>query len=81
VNSNKPTLTDIRNRQYFDVSALAASAGVNEAIINRMLNGQPVQRYQAELVLSALTDELGQDYTLDTVDIVLFPETDKGEPC
>lgn len=69
---DKPTLADIRKLQYFDVAALAASAGVNESVINRMLNGQPMQRYQAELALSVLSDELGQGYTLDTVDVVLF---------
>jgi hypothetical protein len=73
VSSNKPTLHDIREQQYFDIPVLAESAGVDASIINRMLNRQPVQRYQAELVLTALTDELGEDYTLDTVDIMLFP--------
>lgn len=77
VSSNTPTLHDIRERQYFDVSALAEGAGVDVSIIYRMLNRQPVQRYQAELVLTALSDELSEDYTLDTVDIILFPEGDK----
>ena len=79
VSRNKPTLHDIRERQYFDIPALAESAGVDASIINRMLNRQPVQRYQAELVLTALINELGEDYTLDTVDIMLFPEGDKEE--
>jgi hypothetical protein len=80
VSSSKLTLYDIRERAYFDISALVECAGVDVSIINRMLNRQPVQRYQAELVLTALTDELGEDYTLDTVDIVLFPEGDKEGP-
>jgi hypothetical protein len=76
--SAKPTLALLRNQHYFDISALAEKAGVNSSIINRMLRRQPVQRYQAELVLTALTDELGQNYTLDTVDVVLAPEKGKG---
>ncbi len=69
--SKKPTLEDLRHRHYFDISALAGQAGVERSVIQRMLSRQPVQTYQAELVLAALTDEFGEDYTLDTVDIVL----------
>ncbi|HZR44451.1 MAG TPA: methyltransferase domain-containing protein [Ktedonobacteraceae bacterium] len=74
VSNKKPMLADIRGQQYFDVPALAVSAGVNESVINRMLSGLPVQLYQAELVLSALSDETGKNYTLDNVDVVLIPE-------
>ena len=71
VMSNKPKLGDIRSQQYVDVSALAASAGVSEAVLTKMLNREPVLRYQAELVLAALSDETGEHYSLETVDIVL----------
>jgi hypothetical protein len=80
VSSTKPTLHNMRQRQYFDISALAERAGVDVSVLHRMLNRQPVQRYQAELVLTALTDELGEDYTLDNVDILLFSEANKQEP-
>jgi hypothetical protein len=76
VSSNKPTLYDIRAQQYFDIPALAESAGVDASIIHRMLHGQPVQRYQAELVLAALSDDLSEEYTLDTIDVVLLPGRD-----
>jgi hypothetical protein len=75
--SAKPTLAMLRDQQYFDIAALAEKAGVTPSVIDRMLHRRPVQRYQAELVLTALTDELGKEYTLDTVDIVLAPEKDK----
>ena len=71
VMSNKPTLADIRSQLYVDVSALAAGAGVSEAVLTKMLNREPVLRYQAELVLAALSDETGEHYSLETVDIVL----------
>ena len=75
--SAKPTLATLRDQHYFDIPALAEKAGVSSSIVDQMLRHQPVQRYQAELVLTALTDELGQEYTLETVDIVLAPEKDK----
>ena len=75
--SAKPTLAMLRNQHYFDIPALAEKAGVNPSIIDRMLHHQPVRRYQAELVLIALTDELGQNHTLDTVDIALVPKKGK----
>jgi len=75
--SAKPTLATLREQQYFDILALAEKAGVNPLAVDRMLRRQPVQLYQAELVLTALSDELSQDYTLETVDIVLAPEKGK----
>jgi hypothetical protein len=72
--STKPTLADLRNQYYFDLSALAEQAGVALSAIRCMLNGQPVRRYQAELVLAALADEFGADYALETVEVILFPE-------
>ena len=75
--SEKPTLEDLRNQHYFDISALAEQAGVDTSVTHRMLRRQPVQQHQAELVLAALADKFGEDYTLETVDIMLFPEEDK----
>jgi hypothetical protein len=76
----KPTLLDIRNQHYFDLATLAGQAGVDPSLLHHMLSYQPVQRYQAELVLAALADEFGEDYALETVDILLLPEEDKQEP-
>lgn len=75
--SAKPTLATLRDQHYFDIPALAEKAGVNPSVIDLMLHRQPVQRYQAELVLTALTDELGKEYPLDRADIVLPSEQDK----
>jgi hypothetical protein len=72
--SKKPTLADLRNQHYFDLSALAERAGVDISVICRMLHCQPVRGYQAELVLAAFADEFGADYALETVEVVLFPE-------
>lgn len=75
--SEKPTLADLRNQHYFDISTLAERAGVDLSVIHHILNRQPVQRYQAELVLAALADELSTNFTLDTIDITLSPEEDE----
>lgn len=75
--SAKLTLAMLRDQQYFDILALAEKAGVNPSVIDRMLHRWPVPRYQAELVLTALSDELSQDYTLKMVDVVLAPEKGK----
>ena len=80
VSETKPTLHQIREQHYFDIPALAERAGVDASVLNRMLNRLPVQRYQAELVLSALADECGENYTLEMVAIVLFPEKGKATP-
>ena len=77
--SQKPTLADVRNQHYFDIAALAEQAGMDPSVIRRMLSCQPVRRYQAELVLAAFADEFGAGYTLETVEIVLFPEEEKEE--
>jgi hypothetical protein len=47
---------------------------VNLIVIYKMLEGDPVKRWQAEEVFKALTGMTGIHYTLDTVDIVLYPE-------
>ena len=69
--NKKPTLEELRRQHYFDISALAGQAGVESSVIQQMLSRQPVQIYQAELVLAALADEFGENYNLDTVDIML----------
>lgn len=76
----KITFADLKNQQYFDLLALATNAGVKEAVIQAMLSGEPVERYQAELVLSALSDDTGEDYTLETVEVALIAEHDGEEP-
>lgn len=72
--SQKRTLADLRDHQYFDLSVLADQAGVDLSVIRRMLNREPVYRYQAELVFVALSDETGVSYTLESIDVLLFPE-------
>ncbi|HZR44370.1 MAG TPA: hypothetical protein VFB12_29930 [Ktedonobacteraceae bacterium] len=79
MSSKKLTLLDIRCQQHFDISALAVKAGVDPHIVHAMLTYQPVQRFLAELVLAALSDETDEEYTLDTVDVVLLLEEGKEE--
>jgi transcriptional regulator with XRE-family HTH domain len=76
---SKPTLQDIRAQQYFDPSELAEKAGVTISTIDAMLNGQPVRRLQAELVLDALSEFTGKEYSLEIVSITLAPEEGEQE--
>ena len=80
MSSKKLTVLDIRSQHYFDISALAAKAGVDPRIVHAMLTSQPVQRFQAELVLAVLSDETDEEYTLDTGDVVLVSEENEDKP-
>ena len=77
--AQKITLEDLRKQHYFDIHTLAQQVGIDISVIQRILQHQPVQCYQAELFLLALNEELGEEHTLDTLDIVLFSEEDKKE--
>ena len=59
----------------FEHTDLANLAEVNPIVVDRMLTDQPVARWQAIEVLRVLTMITKNDYSLDTVDVVLYPET------
>lgn len=73
-NPDKFSFVEIRNHIQFDNVLLARIADVNLIVVYKMLVGNPIKRWQAEEVLKALTNMTGIHYTLDTVDIVLYPE-------
>jgi hypothetical protein len=77
----KTTFAEIQTRYplAFKSTALADLAAVNPIVIDWMLTGQPVARWQAERVLKMLSLVTREDYTLDTVDVVLHPETVTGD--
>ncbi len=70
----KTTIAEIKAAYPFENTALANLAEVNPIVIDRMLTDQPVARWQASEVLKVLTMITKNDYSLDTVDVVLYPE-------
>lgn len=74
VTPSKFSFVELRDRIQFDNVILASIADVNLIVVYKIQEGDPVKRWQAEEVLKALTEMSGIHYTLDTVDIVLYPE-------
>lgn len=72
--TEKTTLASIWNTTKFNSISLAGLAQVNVIVVNNMLVGKPVVRWQAEEVLKALSQLIGEDCSLDTVEVVLYPE-------
>jgi hypothetical protein len=75
----KTTFAEIKTLYPFKDTVLANIAEVNPVVIHWMLTGQPVARWQAEEVLKVLSMITEENYSLDTVDVVLHPETVKKE--
>ena len=61
----------IRDKYPFNETILANLAEVNPVVIRWMLTGQPVAKWQAEEVLRVLSMITEEDYSLDTVEVVL----------
>ena len=74
----KTTLEEIKEAYQFDETTLANIAEVNPIVIHWMLTDQPVAKWQAERVLKVLSLITREDYSLNTVDVVLT-ETEKDE--
>jgi hypothetical protein len=71
----KTTFADIKAKYRFENTVLANMAEVNPKVIQWMLTGQPVARWQAEQVLKVLTRIAKENYSFDTVEFVLHAET------
>ena len=70
----KITLAEIKAIYPFEEMTLASLAEVNPMVIQKMLGGEPVARWQAEEVLEVLSMVTEENYSLDTVEVVLYPE-------
>ncbi len=70
----KATFADIWKQFRFNSISLAEKADVNIIVVNNMIESKPVARWQAEYVLGALSQVIGGDYSLDTVEVVLYPK-------
>ena len=67
----KPRFRDLYTTHHVSAEHLAAKAGVQVDIIDRMLTDRRVFQGQAEKVLSAFAKLTGETYTLDTVYVPL----------
>jgi hypothetical protein len=67
----KTTLAEIKDRYPFGNMDLADLAEVNPIVIDWMLEGKPVAKWQAVEVLKTLSMVTKEDYRLDTVEVVL----------
>lgn len=71
VTTVKRTFAQIRSQVHFSIPELAGKAQLNTLPVYLMLLGKPVPRWQAEEVLKALSEMKNQEYSLDTVAVVL----------
>jgi len=69
--TGKQKFDDIRAQHPFDIMDLAAKALVHPDVVYRMLLDEPVPREYATMVLAVLSQETGNVYTLDNVDVRL----------
>ena len=71
----KTTFAEIKNLYPFRNTVLANIAEVNPIVLYWMLTDQPIARWQAEEVLEVLSMITEENYNLDTVYVILYPET------
>lgn len=70
----KPTLLKLREKYGISTVKLAFAAQVPPEIVYFMLVGIPVTHTDATLVLQALSQLTGVDYTLEDVHVVILAE-------
>ena len=59
--------------------AIAHKAGVSRHLINRLRQGEPVPKSDAEAVLAILSRHLGMSLSLETVRVACLPDDDDQE--
>jgi hypothetical protein len=65
---------------HFDIPSLALRADVSESIVQAMLNSLPVQREDAQKILTCLSARYHKDFRLETVYVVFHnPVDNKSE--
>jgi len=70
-----PTFAEILGlHKNLDLTKVASIAGVAYALLEMMTVYEPVPENEARYVLSALSQETGNNYSLDTVDIAIKAE-------
>ena len=70
----QPTFQQVRHRTSLTLQRIAETAGVHGRVAACMERGVPVDAWEAERMLAALSQLTGQTYTLQTVQIPLIPQ-------
>ena len=75
------TLLQLRERHSLTIPQIADAAGVKSTTVYRMLIGQPISREEAESILGAVSSiaDVLPAYSLENVDVVLFPNENTNE--
>lgn len=61
-----------RLRARLSIAQLARKAQVDETTVRRAETGQPVQEVKAFAIANALSDELGQELSIDDLGITIY---------
>jgi DNA-binding XRE family transcriptional regulator len=61
-----------RLRARLSIAQLARKAQVDETTVRRAETGQPVQEVKAFAIASALSDELGQELSIDDLGVTIY---------
>ena len=69
-----PTFNDFHTLYQFDLELLSRQSGVSLVLINAMLRSEPIPQKVALAVLQAASQQTGQTYTLQNVDVNLEEE-------
>lgn len=64
----------LREQYGLKIPQVAYSARVSPTVVYRMLMGYPVDREEANKVLQAVSHFAGQEYTLENVEVALYPD-------
>ena len=70
---NQPTPLQLRERYGLNIGDLAERAKVAPDIVYAMMVQEPVEPEEAESVLAVISALTGQTYTLDTVQVTVYP--------
>jgi hypothetical protein len=73
-----PLFYDLKRRYHFSNEKLAKLAGVDEAVILRMIRNEEVSRATAEQVLAALDQLISYECGLETVRVMLDSEEERN---
>ena len=70
-------MADIAMKQYrlrarLSIAQLARKAQVDETTVRRAETGQPVQEVKAFAITEALSDELGQELSIEDLGITIY---------
>lgn len=64
----------LREHYGLKIPQVADSAHVSPTVVYRILMGYPVYKQEANKVLQAISHFAGQEYTLENVEVALYPD-------